>query len=201
MKRLVIAYLAAAAFSVLAARPAQAAAYSAVKGFYTKANPNGPWSYLYDGAALSSVEVIDGNLKVAGWTNGENSPSYAAVIRNSTGSTFQYGTEVLSTDHLNMDPQSNYSVAVRFTAPIAGSYVFTGDFLGQDIQEAAHPIYIRVNGGPAIFTGTISSNGQTLTFKETLSLHANDTVDFQCGTAQNTWTNLSTGLKLLVAAH
>jgi hypothetical protein len=93
-----------------------------------------------------------------------------------------------------MDPEGG-NVSVMFTAPAAGTYTITGDFLGIDTGENSHPVDILDNG-TGVFSGTISSYGQDdpFSFPETLS--AGDTITFYVGTGSTgcAYCNLSTGL-------
>ena len=86
---------------------------------------------------------------------------------------------------------------MTFTAPAAGSYTVTGDFLGIDTGERLHGVEVLVNGLPS-FISTISSYAQNDPFSISTTLGAGGTISFivlggsldNCG-----YCNLSTGLQ------
>jgi hypothetical protein len=80
-------------------------------------------------------------------------------------------------DHLNLDPEGLASISVRFTAPTSGTYGFTGDFLGDDKYQHAHPVEILVNGS-SVYSNTINKYDQSDPFSIQATLTAGDTVDF-----------------------
>ena len=190
-----------AAMLVLSAQPSVASSYyDAVKNFSIKSNPSGPWSYLSAGLPLSyKANSIQGIKGLPYWYSSRQSCcDNAYVVRNKTGATLDYLTIVSPVDHLWFDPQSNPDVTVRFQAPTSGAYVFLGDFLGIDTDEASHPVQINKNGVEA-FSGTIASYGQSLPYRLKVTLSAGDTIDFICQTGA-TLNDLSTGLAVKVFA-
>ncbi len=124
----------------------------AVGDFSTASNPNGVWSYSAAGALLTQVSTGTGFVD---WNDGENSPNYAYVAQNTSGSTISDLTIVDPTDALWLDPQGKPSVDVIYTAPTAGFYTISGQFLGIDTGENAHPVAITANGA-TVFDSTIS---------------------------------------------
>ena len=102
-------------------------------------------------------------------------------------------------DHLDLDPESAANVRTRFTAPMAGTFVVSGDFLGVDTSENSHAVSILVNGKSA-YANTISRFGQRDAFNLTRKLNRGDTVDFLVSTG-SACTYLGTGLKAILTAH
>ncbi len=155
--------------------------YDAVKDFALSTNPNGQWSYLYNNALMKTsinattstgqvawqAEVLDGYAIQVGTILG----SSPFVYNLGNGDTFNFPT-----DHLYMSPWLG-NVAVRFTAPSAGQYAVTGDFLGIETEQAAHPVEILVNGSP-VMTMTLSTFNQKIPFSFTQTVKAGDTIDF-----------------------
>ena len=178
---------------------ARATVYEAVNGFSKTANPNGPWSNLAGGVLLDQPEGQPGDSKVHYWTNGKTMPDAALVGRNFGGTVWQGATTVIYPDHLDMDPENISNVAVRFTAPLSGSYTFRGHFEGTDRNEASHPVAISINGG-VIFNGTIGSFGEQVTFSGRAKLKKGDIIDFITQTNGGE-VNLSTGLRVRVVSH
>jgi hypothetical protein len=167
-----------------------------VTGFSSTTNPNGVWTYEYDGTAFSSSQAVTNFVGsgLSGWYDGEAEPNAIYILQNVTGSNASAETIVDPTGTLWMDPEGG-NVSVMFTAPAAGTYTITGDFLGIDTGENSHPVDILDNG-TGVFSGTISSYGQDdpFSFPETLS--AGDTITFYVGTGSTgcAYCNLSTGL-------
>jgi PEP-CTERM motif len=173
---------------------AQAATYNAVNDFSIANNPNGVWSYLYNHGTTTNLlpQTVVGPDTIY-WWNGGSQPNSAIILKNVTCCTVIDGFVVIPTDHLDMDPQSLSYVDLRFTAPTASSYSITGDFLGIDLFEVAHPVEITVNG-TIVFSNTISSDNQSAPFSLIVSLQKGDTVDFNNLTSPITYAFLSTGL-------
>ena len=128
-------------------------------------NPNGVWTYLSNGTRLNTpVAVTGGNSGLISWSNdGTTVPNIAAVEKNITGGTIVSGTVHIPTDHLDLDPQGLPNVAVRFTAPTAGMYLISGDFLGIDSQELSHSVQI-LDDGTAVFNGKIDTFNESVPF-------------------------------------
>ena len=155
--------------------------YNAVKDFALSTNPNGQWSYLYNNALMKTsinattstgqvawqAEVLDGYAIQVGTILG----SSPFVYNLGNGDTFDFPT-----DHLYMSPWLG-NVTVRFTAPSAGQYMVTGDFLGIETEQASHPVEILVNGS-SVMAMTLSSYNQKIPFSFSQTVKAGDTIDF-----------------------
>ncbi len=105
------------------------ATYNMVTGFSNTSNPNGVWTYEYNGTAFTDAQGISSALP--GWYNGGTQPNSIVILQNVTGSAFVNLTVTDPTNTLYLDPQSG-SVAVLFTAPSAGTYTIAGNFYGTD---------------------------------------------------------------------
>jgi uncharacterized protein (TIGR03437 family) len=155
--------------------------YDAVKDFALSTNPNGQWSYLYNNALMkTSINATTSTGQVA-W-QAEVLDGYAIQVGTILGgSPFNYNLGNgdafdFPTDHLYLSPWLG-NVAVRFTAPSAGQYTVTGDFLGIETQQASHPVEILVNGS-SVMTSTLSAFNQKIPFSLTQTVKAGDTIDF-----------------------
>jgi hypothetical protein len=181
-------------------QPSQASTYNAVTDFSLSSNPNGVWSYRSGGSLLSSPVIGSGST--AGWNewwNGKAVPNSADIGANVTGKTLTIANSiVMPTNVLQMDPEATGNVAVRFTAPAAGTYSIIGNFLGIDTNEKLHSVEITHNG-VAIFTNTISAYNQNDSFNLTETLSAGDVIDFVNETGSTTYEDLSTGLSVTIA--
>ena len=169
--------------------------YNAVNDFsITSGNPNGLWSYLAAGTPLSLTG--DNPQGILYWWNGGALPNYASINENISGSIIPVD---FRPDHLNLDPQSLANVMVRFTAPTAGTYVITGDFLATD-EGAEHTHAVQIlDDGTAVLSGSISSTDQDIPFSLTETLNAGDTIDFVVDTGSGgDFSYLGTGLSATV---
>ncbi len=167
--------------------------YNMVTGFSHTSNPNGVWTYEYNGTPFSDAQGISSALP--GWYNGGTQPNSIVILQNVTGSAFVNLTVTDPTNTLYLDPQSG-SVAVLFTAPSAGTYTIAGNFLGIDSFENSHPVSILDNG-LVVWSGTIASYGADDSFNFVETLKAGDTISFDMGTGTGgscTYCNLGTAL-------
>jgi hypothetical protein len=167
--------------------------YNMVTGFSNTSNPNGVWTYEYNGTAFTDAQGISSALP--GWYNGGTQPNSIVILQNVTGSAFVNLTVTDPTNTLYLDPQSG-SVAVLFTAPSAGTYTIAGNFLGIDKFENSHPVSILDNG-LVVWSGTIASYGADDSFNFAETLKAGDTISFDMGTGSGGscfYCNLGTAL-------
>jgi hypothetical protein len=170
--------------------------YNVVTGFSSSSNPNGVWSYDYNGGAYLNTQGYS-NLNgtgLPGWWTGQAVPNSLIIAQNITGSTFSSSTVTVPTGALWLDPESG-NVSVVFTAPSAGTYTIAGDFFGVDSYENSHPVEI-LDDGAIVFSGTLSSYGQNDTFDFAETLAAGGTISFYVGTGSTgcTYCDLGTGL-------
>lgn len=159
--------------------------YDLVTGFSASSNPNGVWSYDYNGSpflATQGSSSVNGT-GLPGWWTGQAVPNSLVIALNDTGSTVVLSTVSVPTSTLWLDPESG-SVSVVFTAPSAGTYTIAGDFLGIDSVGNSHPVEV-LDDGSIVFSGTISSYGQSDPFDLTETLAAGDTISFYVGTGSS----------------
>jgi MYXO-CTERM domain-containing protein len=178
---------------------ANASIYSAVGDFSIAGNPNGVWSYDYSGVRFSQVGGSVPGFNY--WWDGQGEPDSSIVGLNVSGSPIPYLPGLtLPTNYLVMDPEGNSDVEVLFTAPTAGSYSITGNFLAIDANEHDHAVGIFDNGN-SIFSSTISSYGQSDGFSLNETLNAGDTIGFVVDTGYDgIYYNLSTGLAATISS-
>jgi hypothetical protein len=171
--------------------------YNVVTGFSSTSNPNGVWTYYYNGTAYTDSQGVSNyaGTGLPGWSTSEPIPNLLYIVQNVTGSTVSYLTVRDPTNTLWMDPESG-SVSVVFTAPSAGTYTITGSFLGIDTFENSHPVEILDNG-TVVWIGTISSYGGKDSFSLSETLSAGGTITFLVGTGSSgcSYCDLSTGLQ------
>jgi len=180
-----------------AAAPASAR-YDAGADFAAAKNPNGTWRYLAGGTLLTFVNKNCGPLGINCRWNGKPQCNSAIVGKSKTGKAVSYYTVRLPADHLVLDPEAIANVAVRWTAPAAGSFRIRGDFLGVDTTGQGHVVAV-VGAKRKIYAGTISSFGQRAAFNLTRTVARGETIDFVVSTG-SACTYLSTGLKVTISA-
>jgi hypothetical protein len=175
--------------------------FNAVTQFSATRNPHGAWSYLADGsnangALLTARTSLCGNPNLPAWLNGQPQPDSIVVARNISNSPISGCVDVVApTDHLWIDSEGA-TVTVRWTAPAAGTYSITGDFLGIATDEQSHPVQIIKNRTKSLLSGTIASYGQKVSFSLTVSITQGGTIDFDSSVGAD-FRRLGTGL----AAH
>jgi PEP-CTERM motif len=170
--------------------------YNVVTGFSHTSNPNGVWTYELSGAPYTDSQGFANvsGLGLPGWWNSKPEPDSMAILQNVTGSTFIFSTDQDPTGTLLLDPESG-NLSVLFTAPSAGKYTITGNFLGIDTSENSHPVEILDNG-TIVWSETISSFKQDDSFNLNETLSAGDTISFYVGTGSTgcSYCDLGTGL-------
>jgi hypothetical protein len=195
-------FLRSAVLAALAYNGANAAAFNAVDYFSLAGNPNGTWTYLADGTVLGSTfNPCEGHTGLACWWNGQPPLSSAIIGKNTTGSALTFGLVTVPADHLELDPDSIANVTVRWTAPAAGTYAITADFLGLNVNEQAHTIEVDENGVKVSNLSNMDSQGQDDPFSATLPLSSGATIDFvvHTGFGSDETALLDTGLAANIA--
>lgn len=170
--------------------------YDLVTGFSSGSNPNGVWSYDNNGSPflVSQGSSSVNGTGIPGWWTGQAVPNSLVIALNNTGSTTVFSTVSVPSNTLWLDPESG-NVSIVFAAPSAGTYTIDGAFLGIDSVGNSHPVEV-LDDGTVVFSGTISSFGQSDPFDFTESLGAGDTISFYVGTGSTgcSYCFLGTGL-------
>jgi hypothetical protein len=128
-----------------------------------------------------------------------------AVLQNNTGGAVAFQTEIVPDGTLALYPRVSIAL-VRFLAPEAGAYTLQGSFQALSSPQDPTRWAVVVNGnlGAALLDSPGHSLfGEVLPFSFSLTLNANDTVDFlafrpaRFGTANNRG---ATGLDVHIAS-
>jgi hypothetical protein len=181
--------------------------YDLVSDFTQDQNPNGQWSYLW----ASPNQPLQ--LMQHGWSvdpglatrdNAGTTPYYSGIDKNITGSTYTYngGNTVQPVDVLYVDPQYN-TIAIRWTAPQAGTWSVSGKF--ETIDKNFHSGYIApllqvLQGTTVLSSGTLSTVwGSTMPFSFLLDMQAGQTLDFKVA-CQGDYAWQGTGLAAQITA-
>jgi hypothetical protein len=170
--------------------------YNLVTDFSHISNPNGVWTYEYNGTAFTDAQGFSSvGPGLPGWYNGGTQPNSLVILQNVTGSAVVNSTVTDPNNTLYLDPESG-SVSVLFTAPSAGTYTIAGNFLGIDTVGNSHPVSI-LDDGTVVFTGNIPIFGADDSFNFSETLKAGDTISFDVGTGSGgscSYCFLGTGL-------
>jgi hypothetical protein len=211
MKKLLIVLAAMACLG----QSAQAA--DATADFSIASNPNGAWSYGYTTTLGGTFVAYSTGSAVIGFGtsgtldawNKNNAPTYVPWVGKAGAGGWTCCTSVtVAANTITMHPggSGEFSV-VRYTAPSAGSYQFTGSFFGQDnggqVNGTTTDVHVRATND--VFTDTVVGFGNTKTFNGVVALTAGQTLDFVVGVGvglgnQNNYYNDSTGLIASVTA-
>lgn len=183
-------------------------------GDFSNANPSGAWTYGYgswpSGGSLTFTAdgtyeaACGGNANLSCWKNGSGFPNAKIAAKNTSGSTLSYGSVTQPDDVLNLDPQSGYNV-VRWTAPSAGQFDFSGWFEGIDNYIGGHGgtnVFVVLNASDILFQDAVTSFGtaDAKTFSFTRSLSSGDYVDFVVGNRTADASFLGTGGAATISA-
>jgi len=187
-----------AAALTLAAPAANAVTYNAVTDFSLASNPNGVWSY-YGGTGL--LDSTTNYLGVLSWTNG-TLPGEASVTSNQVG--YVYPSIPYKAGVLNLDPESQSSVSLVFTAPTTGTYHGVGTVTADDTYlnlSGGHTVELVLDGSTVLGTDTLLNYGDTYSFGDNVFLHAGDTLAIvvNTGTGDNGYKYLGTGVSATIS--
>lgn len=190
------------AASLLAtAGAAHATTYDAVQGF---SSPGSIWSYSYAGTPFTTLVGLPNPFGGAYLWSAQPVPYSASVLQNISGGQLDYETIQAPNNSLTLDPESLSNVTVTFTAPSAGTYAFSGDFLAVDTGTRSHDVEVDINGSAyAPSVATLSSFGASDPFSGSVVLAKGGAISFVVGGGSLQgcgFCNLSTGLVASVSA-
>ncbi|MBK7404413.1 MAG: hypothetical protein IPJ41_07180 [Phycisphaerales bacterium] len=121
---------------------------NAASDFSASSNPNGVWSFGSEYPNLGSspfiLESSNGSTYGLDYWATASGPILPGAFHNPTSSTIFYGNSVdVDPGQLVLHPGEfgEYSIA-RFTAPVAATYTFSADFIGQDYVTGTSPTSI-----------------------------------------------------------
>lgn len=178
--------------------------FDAAGDYSTTTNPNGAWSYGYSTAANPSAFVAYDTTQylVAGLNVWDSSAltDNPTVSKNMTNTALNYSTATWQPYQLSLHPGRLGEISiVRFTAPMTCTYNLEGAFLGSDLAGATTEVSVFLNG-IAWFSDELNynGNGNTASFLGTVTMNADDTLDFRVGDGNNGPLFDSTGLEAIV---
>ena len=178
------------------ASPSFAATFDAAADFSLVNNPNGVWQYGWSSSLGSAFNLLTKTDQVCSGTidrwlisvQGNPYLNNPAVGHNNTGSTLNCGSGQHSADKLVLapGPSGQYSI-VRWIAPQAGTYSIDAVFAGLDfVGPTTTDVHVLYNG-TSLFSNLINGfgNASAKSLATTLSVAANDIIDFAVGFGSN----------------
>jgi hypothetical protein len=162
------------------------------RGWTTRSNPDGAWSYGYSGGFAKPITLYD--KTVQNGINGKNAQYWlSSLVDTGTSPAAEYNNGPAYNDG-NIDFLANEFLLVAgirsqysdliFTAPVGGEYSIAGNFRGA--QYGVGTVVAIVASGKVVFSSSVTSVGQLVPFNMTLSLQAGTTVIFSAGPGSGT---------------
>jgi uncharacterized repeat protein (TIGR01451 family) len=160
--------------------PTPTTTFDLVADFSVSQNPNGAWRYGITqtrGATFALMPISGGDNRFDYWSATGSGPY---IVKNTTGVTQTDGSRSHPPDMLNLDPgHDGRNAVVRWTAPTSGVYRVVGKFQGLD--TATTDVAVLKNSATTLTSGNIASKGAQVPFDLTVTVAANDTIDFSVG--------------------
>lgn len=170
---------------LLAAAPlAHAVVYDVATDFSLASNPNGVWTYGYSGTLGGTLNLYDQAA-----IDGVGNNTWRSTVVQSLGAPVDW-KRTDGTTAFHPGPNGEYSI-YRFTAPSLGTYNLSVIFSG--IDSTTTDVHV-LQGSNSLFSGNINGFGSTSSYATSLSLAANDIVDFAVGFGNGSFYYDSTGI-------
>ncbi|HEY6945140.1 MAG TPA: hypothetical protein VI431_08360 [Candidatus Acidoferrum sp.] len=171
------------------------------RGWTSRRNPNGVWSYGYSSGFTNPITIYD--KAVQNGINGPNAQYWLSSSPDTVGTSpaAEYNNGPAMNDgNIGFLPNEFLLVAgirgqysdLIFTAPAEAEYSIAGDFRGA--QYGVGTVVGIVAGGKVLFSSRVTSMDEHVPFQITLPLQAGNTVVFSVGPgggAQNTALSLT----------
>lgn len=151
----------------------------AVAGFSTVSNPNGNWSYGTRLPAFYEFAIKDpADPSFDYWMGNGGLPR---ISLNKTVAAIQTDNILHPIDYLNLTPNSDYLAVLRWTAPAAGEYTFSGAFRLHDNLSHGMSASIVENDSTPLFDHVFAAYLEEQPFQFTRTFAAGTFVDFVAG--------------------
>jgi len=164
--------------------------YDVVADFSFVNNPSGPWTYGSTPTLGGTLTAYAATSTVSGlelWQATAGSNTTPNVVHNPTAGTIVFASTSFLPGQVSLHPGPNneYSV-IRFTAPTTGTYSLATSFnmrSNSPFATNSTDFHVLLNNNlvTQLFSGTVTGFNDSDAFSTTLSLNANDTVDFAVG--------------------
>jgi hypothetical protein len=201
------------AFSI--SHAAKAATYDALADFSISGNPNGVWQYgegIVGTSTFTPFTVSGSDSDVPGrsifWRTTDPNLGAPAIIKNTLGVPFAAATAVFPTSVLDIHPGFADDVIIRFIAPTAGTYTYSGLFEILDFQAPTgiigeiykndEQLYSQLLQGPKADLANLLPGG-VINFSGSVDLAAGDILSFASNRAGD-FTFDSTGFAVTITS-
>ena len=210
MRSLKIAALGLLAAAATVGSAASAASYDAVADFGNPVFTYGGGSTGAGFTALTNIDAVNcvGTPGISCYNTPGTDYTFPLIAKNiSTSNPLTFYTNVLPKDELFMQSNPGSEAIIRFTAPTAGRYTFSGQFERIDSSNGygdGSTVGISGAGWDASAVLANSRAGDvasyTYSFANTLVLGAGQSIDFFQSANSNVYWD-GTGFKLSVSSH
>jgi hypothetical protein len=156
------------------------------EGWETDSNPNGVWSYGYSASFTSSITLYD----EAGLCCEDEQYWYSSLVDEGNSPVALYNDGPAYNDG-NVDYLAHEFVLVAgvggqysdvvFTAPADAAYSIAGQFRGAQYGVGTVVGIVENPGGKILFSSSVTSVGQLVSFKTEINLKAGNTLVFSVG--------------------
>lgn len=159
---------------------AQTVTYDPAASFSLTSNPAGAFSYGETPTLGGAFSLLPSTQNDRGVQSYINNTDEVNINYNPTSQNITLGSQTFTPGGLSIHSGLNEQFGiVRFTAPIAGTYSFTGSFYPGDTNGNS-TVNILANG-VSVFSGTRTGSNTTPFTNAGLTLAAGDTLDFAVG--------------------
>jgi hypothetical protein len=187
--------LAFGAIVVFAVCVADAQVYDAAAQFDPANNPSGPWSYGgregADSTAFTPLTPYAYPGAPAGmcfWASDWPGGNFGGIAKNMTDTTLVYGyynNVITPPGAMTMAPGPGTRGSVlRWTAPAAGVYSISADFLGTDTQGTTSDVHVEFNG-TSLYSDYINGYQDGKSYSGVANINAGDILDVFVGNGVN----------------
>ncbi|HLK57529.1 MAG TPA: hypothetical protein VKU00_13260 [Chthonomonadaceae bacterium] len=157
-------------------------------GFANGLNPNGVWTYGWSNGLSGAFTIYPDHRVIQpdcdpidAWDDLSNNVEFTPVVYQSTAACsngnvdYPAGALILHGGGQNDTAYSH----ILFTAPASGAYAISIAFTGRQVNVNADAHVLH--NGLSLFDTVISSDGQSESFSDDVSLAAGDVIDFAVG--------------------
>ncbi len=160
--------------------------HDVVRDFSTTNNPNGPWSYGFTRINRPEFNLWTNNGEpwngIRTWSAQPGGFCCGMVSKNFGSPIVYYGTIAHEPDYLYLETgRYGGNAVVRWVAPAAGTYYIRGRYKALDTYYGGIHVMLRRFGGWTPWSSHLPGYGSQKGFNLTLSLAANEPVDFELG--------------------
>jgi hypothetical protein len=167
--------------------------------FQQNPTPGGLWQYGSTNGFNGQLTLFTEQSVYKGleaWSRGQADPN---VVKNPTGVIVQHDTAPIDyppQDYLHVHPgPSDEPCLLRWTAPTAGTYLVSAEFISLNMAPGATTGVHIVDDGGSLFDGDVVGPTDTESYSMQHDFRVGDVVDFVVTEGTNGYTSDSTGVQ------